>query len=98
MGRTDSDRSPKSVLPVQERGSGFPWEKGRKIKEEFSSLVLDKVRLDLYFMDWLEIWPSGKRLGLYFIDWLEIRSLPKSSFISLYKQDVLFLTDFLECW
>lgn len=36
------------------------------------SWVLDEVRLDLYLMDWLKIWSSGKRLDLYFIDWLEI--------------------------
>lgn len=33
------------------------------------SLVLDEVRSDLYHMDWLKIWPSGRRLDLHFIDW-----------------------------
>ena len=62
-----------------------------------SSLVLDKVRLDFYFIDWLEIWSSGKRLDLYFIDWLAIWSSAKSSSISSHRQDILVLTDFLEC-
>lgn len=64
--------------------------------------MLDEVPLDLYFIDWLEIWSSGKRLGLYFIDWLAIRSSqsPFSSRlanrISLFRISSIF--DFLECW
>lgn len=56
--------------------------------------MLNKVRLDLYFIDWLDFQSSGKRLTLDFIDWLAIQSLAKTNFISPYKQDILILTDF----
>lgn len=55
--------------------------------------MLDELRLDLYFMDWLEI-----QLELYLIDWLVIQSLTKSNFISPYKQNSLVITNFLELW
>lgn len=56
--------------------------------------MIDEVRLDLYFIDWLEIQSSTKRLDLYFIDWLVIWLSAKFNFISSYKQDTLILTDF----
>lgn len=60
--------------------------------------MLDEVRLDLYFIDWVEIWSSGKKLDLNFIVLLVNWSLAKSNFISPYKQDTHVLIDFLECW
>ena len=89
------------VSPSQERGLGFLWEK--RLEAEVScikkgSLVLHKLRLGLSFVDWLEIRSSGKRLDSYSIDWLAVRPSAKFSFISPYKQDILVLTDFLECW
>lgn len=52
---------------------------GSSIKEQRNSLVLDEVKLDLYFIDQLVIQLLVKRLDLYFIDQLAIWSLTKSS-------------------
>ena len=60
--------------------------------------MLHEARLGLYFVDCLEIRSTGEKLDLYFIDWLVIWSSAKSNFISPYKQDILVLIDFLECW
>lgn len=66
------------------------------IKEEL--WALDEVNLDFILGGLADLWSPGRRLDFYFIDWLAIQSLVKNNLIRPYKQAVLLLTDFLECW